>query len=100
LTVILNTKERLTKVETQLQTLTEQLDKIATNHLPHIQTETEQLREEMQKEFTKINSKIDQLQGCNKQKLSGRDKAVVYGSFLTMLGLVLVELIRAAFHLG
>lgn len=72
MTVILTVKERLTKVETQLQEFKEQLDKIATNHLPHIQGEISslrtdmqkeigQLREEMQKGFNETNTKIDAL---------------------------------------
>lgn len=36
----------------------------------------------------------------DKAKLSGKDKALIIGSFLTAFSLVAVELIRAAFHLG
>jgi vacuolar-type H+-ATPase subunit D/Vma8 len=83
LTIILTVKERLTKIETQLQTFTERFDKLEANHLPHIEEKLE-----------KITRKLDALENCQKTKLSGKDKAVVYGSFLTMLGLVLVEIVR------
>jgi|GEM_PF-4820168 hypothetical protein len=53
----------------------------------------------------KILDKLDRLEKApkpcpDKAKLSGRDKALIVGSFLTAFSLVAVELIRAVFHLG
>ncbi len=43
----------------------------------------------------KILLEINEIKEYQKTKLSGRDKAVVYGSFITAVSLVLVELIKA-----
>jgi hypothetical protein len=42
-----------------------------------------------------LGTEVHNLKEGLKSRLSGRDKALVYGSFLTMLGLVIVEIIKA-----
>jgi hypothetical protein len=98
MTVRPSIKERLTCLETtfnlEFNNLKGQLTKIETNHLPHIQAEVTDLRTETNQQFKQVNSKLEELKDHQKTKLSGKDKAVVYGSFLTMLGLVLSQIVQ------
>jgi uncharacterized protein YPO0396 len=85
--VILTVKERLTKIETQITDVFRRFDKLETNHFPH-----------MQASLDSINERLAKLENCQKNRLSGKDKAVVYGSFITASSLIIVQIIQALIH--
>jgi folylpolyglutamate synthase/dihydropteroate synthase len=84
MTIVLTVKERLTKIETELAEFKQQLNKLETNHLPHIQSKLDS-----------IDDRLAKLENTQKNKLSSRDRAVVYGSFITAASLIIIELIKA-----
>lgn len=78
---------KLTYISTAIDRVEETVDRIQNNHLAHLQAEIQSLHAEM--DYVKNHCKTEA-----RQRLSGKEKAVLYGTFLTVLGTVTVEIIR------
>ncbi|MDR0471680.1 MAG: hypothetical protein LBH79_08175 [Nitrososphaerota archaeon] len=91
-------RERITKNETNithikqtLQTIQTQLNEVQSTHyrvelnsIPNIQTTLQNIENRIQHLETKTSD----------AKLSGHDKTALYGSLITLIGLVVVEVLR------
>ncbi len=81
-------EERIAIVETELKYITKKLDEIVDTRLPQIYKSLETIQSNW------IIHKVE----CEKSgKLMGKDKAIVYGAFLTAMSLIIIEVIRSFF---
>lgn len=93
----LQTEERLAIIETEMRYIKDSilhietnLREITDNHLGHVKQEIDELRDQTRtmREF------CAKMQAIKKYGLKGRDKAIVWGSLITAIGVVCVEIIR------
>jgi cell division protein ZapA (FtsZ GTPase activity inhibitor) len=56
---------RISELEKGLETVSDKIDKLLTNHLPHIQQEIQDLREESRISHTKSDTKINVMTAIN-----------------------------------
>jgi tetrahydromethanopterin S-methyltransferase subunit G len=90
--------ERLAKIETDISYIKETLERTDTNvqtimdnHLEHLRASDMALKEEIQG----MKNYCKSVQDKKKYGLSGRDKVILYGTILTVIATMIVELIRS-----
>lgn len=101
--------ERIAVMENEVQHIKESvariedsLTKLAENHIAHLSGQISEVSETNNKKYDLLKEEIrtmkefcTKVQDGKKHSLSGKDKAIVYGSFITVIGLIVVEIIRS-----
>jgi len=90
-------KERIAKNETHIQIITEKLDRFERqiDTIKELYVIERERNLDIQKKLDGIDERLKTIEtNYGRVQLSGRDKAAVYGSFLTMLGLVLAKVME------
>ena len=107
-TIIKTTEERLAVIETKLGYIEEGMDRIelnlkqiTDNHIAHInarilevQEQDNEARELMKTEIQSMKQFCKDVQIKKKYGLQGKEKVIVYGSLITALAAVIIEIIR------